>query len=114
LQQRQKPSLRQPISQCSPSLPGRTETTVSGTDYNFNTNATLAPGTYGDINVQNGQTLTLGAGIYNMANFTTGQPVTINVSPDTVLMIDGLFNISDGGTSGQFPGYMLVPTVLLG
>jgi hypothetical protein len=32
-----------------PFTPGRTETTVNGTDYNFNTNATLAPGTYGDI-----------------------------------------------------------------
>ncbi len=39
-----------------PFTPGRTETTANGTDDNFNTNATLAPGTYGDINVQNGQT----------------------------------------------------------
>jgi hypothetical protein len=85
-----------------PFTPGRPATVNSSDDRSYSGSGnTLGPGTYGDINVQNGATLTLGAGTYNLAKFTTGQHVTIVVSPDTVLMIDGRFSIGDDSTFGS-------------
>jgi len=91
--------------------PARTETD-SGVSYNYSSDASLAPGTYANINVQNGVTLTLGAGVYNLLNFTTGQNVTVIADPATILMIDGKFSLGDNGS--DFGSASAVPWVYAG
>jgi hypothetical protein len=46
---------------------------------------TLPPGTYGDVNFQNGTTVTLESGEYTMCRFTSGQHVTVITEPNVVI-----------------------------
>ncbi|MEX2214377.1 MAG: PEP-CTERM sorting domain-containing protein [Phycisphaeraceae bacterium] len=82
--------------------PGRVET-ATATDFDVAKNGSgfLAPGTYKDVQVKDGATLTLGAGIYDMRNFTAGQNTTIIVTDATVLQIDGEFRLGDGSAFGS-------------
>jgi hypothetical protein len=52
---------------------------------------TLAPGTYGDVTVQNNGTLNLGDGVYTVQNLRGGKHVRINTAPQTVVRIAGEF-----------------------
>jgi hypothetical protein len=84
-----------------PFSPSRTDTdNATNVTVLSGTTMTLDPDTYRDLVVQNGATLNLGSGVYNLLNFRTGQHVTINVSPDTILMIDGEFQLGDDGVFG--------------
>ncbi|MGH7132544.1 MAG: hypothetical protein ACREJO_11415 [Phycisphaerales bacterium] len=62
--------------------------------------ATLPVGTYRDVTVQNDGTLTLGAGMYDLRNLRCGQDVTIIVTDQTILHIDGEFSMGNDGFFG--------------
>ena len=66
-----------------------------------NTPLTLQPGTYGNINVQNGATLHLLPGLYQICSFHTGQHVTVTTMPGIELRITSSFIISDDTQFGD-------------
>jgi hypothetical protein len=57
--------------------------------------ATMTPGVFGDVNWQNGTTVTLTAGTYTMCRITTGQHVTVITQPGVVLQVVEDFLIKD-------------------
>jgi hypothetical protein len=58
--------------------------------------ATMSPGVYGNVNWQNGTTVTLTAGTYTMCRMTAGQNVTVITQPGVVLQIARDFDGNDG------------------
>ncbi len=83
--------------------PGRAST-EGAADVTVAASATLAPGDYRDVQVQNGATLNLGDGVYNLRNLRTGQHATVNVTDGTILYIDGEYRLGDGSTFGVGTG----------
>ncbi len=53
------------------------------------TGSYLPPGTYRDLQVQDGTTLHLGAGTYTFRRFNTGQNVNVYTVPGTIIQIEG-------------------------
>jgi hypothetical protein len=49
----------------------------------------LAPGTYRDLRVRDGNTLHLGPGVYTLRRFNTGRNVIIYTVPGTILQVTG-------------------------
>jgi hypothetical protein len=80
--------------------PGRTETETASDVTVADGPVTLPAGTYRDITVNDAKVLTLAAGTYNIRNFHTGKNTLIQVTDGTVLLIDGKFNVGDGGAFG--------------
>lgn len=77
--------------------------TNGAADFNVpeNTTATLAPGSVRrDVTVRDGATLNLGAGVYDLRNLRCGTDVTINVTDQTILRIDGEFSMNNDGFFG--------------
>jgi hypothetical protein len=67
-----------------------------------NGSQTLPPGTYGDLVVQNGATVTFGAGTYTFCGVTMGQNASIvDVDATVVQIADSLS--ANGGTIGPSP-----------
>ena len=60
-----------------------------------NGTATMSPGVFGDVEWQNGATVTLTAGTYTMCRITTGQHVTVITQPGVVLQVVQDFLIKD-------------------
>jgi hypothetical protein len=68
---------------------------------------TLPPGTYGDVEFQDGTAVTLEPGLYQMCNFHTGRNVVVNPAgvdvtarPGTEFRITGAFNLGNGTNFG--------------
>lgn len=55
----------------------------------------LAPGTYGDIDINDGAILRLGSGTYTFGTMNLGKKVKLYTQPDTIIQIDGTFAMND-------------------
>ena len=55
---------------------------------------------YRDVEVKDDATLTFLAGTYNLRNLTAGKDVTINLTDQTILLIDGEFVFNDDAKIG--------------
>jgi len=76
---------------------------VSALDITVNSGSPLAltAGVYGQVIVQNGEELNLGAGVYFFDDFLMGQNTTITTVDDTIIYVDGKISIGDGSTFGS-------------
>jgi hypothetical protein len=88
-----------PPTTCNPANP---VTITTGTPP-----TTLPPGTYGDVEFQDGTAVTLEPGLYQMCNFHTGRNVVVNPAgvdvtthPGTEFRITGAFNLGNGTNFG--------------
>ena len=71
----------------------------------------LPPGTYGDVEFQNGTKVTLSAGLYTMCSLHTGQNVVVTTAVGTELRVRKDVDIRDGTTFGQTSGCAVPVTV---
>lgn len=84
-----------------PFTPDRLSTnSASPVNVGMNGSATLLPGVYGDLQVNDNAVLNLSAGLYDFRNFNIGKGVVVNVSDDTILQIDRGFFLGEGTTFG--------------
>ncbi len=65
-----------------------------------NTTQTLAPGSYGKVQVQNGAKLILGKGTYNLTQLVTGRNYEIVWTCETILKVAENVQFGVGGTQG--------------
>jgi Glucodextranase, domain B len=65
----------------APAFPPPAPVTPGSQNYNFSSNASLAPGNYGNITVSGGKTLTLSPGTYNLNSVTLSGGSILTVSP---------------------------------
>lgn len=80
---------------CPPFSPGTLNVTVPKGG-----SQALAPGSYGDVRVQDNGTLTLGAGIYNFKSFNNGKKVRILTDPGTDVRVAADMSTNDGSFVG--------------
>jgi len=80
---------------CPPFSPGTQNVTVPKGG-----SLVLAPGSYGDVRVQDSGSLTLGAGIYNMKSFNNGKKVRIITDPGTDVRVAQDMSTNDGSFVG--------------
>jgi len=75
----------------APAFPAPSPVTPGTQNYNFTANASLAPGSYGNITVSNGKTLTLSPGTYNINSMTLsgGSIVTVSPAGQVILNVAG-------------------------
>src|SRR5262249_11681044 len=87
-----------------PGSPARLALTGIAPDHTVakNTTETLLPSdVFHDLTIQNGATLILGDGTYNFANVHAGQHVTITVTDNTIIQVDGKFTLNDDTSFGK-------------
>jgi hypothetical protein len=77
-----------------------TDITCGGPDVNvpWYGNAVIAPGSYNNLVVGNGATITLSAGSYSFCSVKIGSGVVGNVDANTVLNVVGKFSMGSGTT----------------
>ena len=75
-----------------------TSITCGGSDVNvpWYGNAVIPPGTYGNLNVGNGATITLGPGSYTFCSVKIGSGVTGNISDGVTMNVDEKFSMGSG------------------
>ena len=61
----------------------------------------LAPGTYGDLRLQDLSKLTLHGGTYTFCNWAQGKNVTVVDQADTIIQIAGGMNLNDNASFGS-------------
>lgn len=75
----------------APSFPNPAPVTPGTQNYNFSSKASLAPGSYGNVTVSGGATLTLSAGTYNLNSLTMsgGSILTVKPAGQVILNVAG-------------------------
>ncbi|MCC6847933.1 MAG: hypothetical protein IT294_05480 [Deltaproteobacteria bacterium] len=73
---------------------GAADVTVGGTG--LPSPFTFAPGAYRDVRLNNDAVVTFGDGTFDLRSLEIGRDVTINVTDQTILRIDGGMSINDG------------------
>ena len=57
---------------------------------------TFTPGAYRDVRLNNGVVVNFGDGVFDLRSLSIGRDVTVNVTDQTILQIDGGLSINDG------------------
>jgi hypothetical protein len=72
----------------APSYPNPAAVTPGSQDYNFASNASLSPGSYGNIIVSGASTLTLLPGIYNVNSISVSGQGRLTINPSGAVIIN--------------------------
>ena len=86
----------------APSFPNPPPVTPGSQNYNFTANASLPPGSYGNITVSGGKTLTLSPGTYNINSISVSGKALLTVNPSGLVIINVAGN--NGAQAIDFSG----------